>query len=264
MAFTVAIVTLLFVIAWLPLFSLTMVATFNPEVLPSPTTSARVLHFVKWMHYSSSAFNPFLYSYRNQDLRRTIMVLLQRLFLRRGPGVVEVFRSRRSSSAFASTFRKLSMSSDRSRKISTESQQSTFRARSGTVLPWIGSRRNSGKEKKCTKTENNNIVWKQKPVDVKSVLSNGQHGQLSAIVISPNLITTVSDWRKTLGGQKRNWTSNLLHVCTCGTSVSFFSLLVKHTFLYVKMPILNRETVVTHFSCCWCHGYPSPPSFSQV
>ena len=158
MAFTVAVITMLFVITWLPLFSLSMLATFNHDVLPSPPTSARLLHFVKWMHYSSSAFNPFLYSYRNRDLRWTIMVLLQRVVLRRGPGVDEVFRSRRSSIAFASTVRRLSTSSDRSRKTSTESQESTSRARSGTLLSWIGSRRNSGREMKCTKTENNNIV----------------------------------------------------------------------------------------------------------
>ena len=60
-------------------------------------------------------------------------------------------------------------------------------------------------------------------MDVKSVLSNEQHGQLSAIVISPNLNMTVSDWRKTLGGQKRNWASNLIHVCTCGTIFPYSS-----------------------------------------
>ena len=155
-------ITLLFVMTWLPLFSLTMLACFNPEVLPSaPSTSARLLQFVKWMHYSSSAFNPFVYAYRNQDLRRTIMVLLHRLVLRRGPGVDEVFRSRRSSSVFSPHFRKLSTASDRSRKTSTESQQSTSRARSGTILSWIGSRkisRSSEREEKCTETENNNII----------------------------------------------------------------------------------------------------------
>ena len=50
-------------------------------------------------------------------------MLLQRLVLRRGPGVDEVFRSRRSSSVVsASHFRKLSSVSDRCRKPSAESQ----------------------------------------------------------------------------------------------------------------------------------------------
>lgn len=123
LSLTVAMITLLFVITWLPLFALSILATFNPEVLPWPSTSTRLLHFVKCMHYSSSAINPVLYSYRNVELRRTIGVLLQRLVLRRGPGVDEVFRSRRSSSVVsASHFRKLSSVSDRCRKPSAESQ----------------------------------------------------------------------------------------------------------------------------------------------
>lgn len=150
--------------AWLPLFALTMLATFDPGALPSTTTFSRLLHFVKWMHYSSSALNPFLYSYRNPDLRRTIIVLLRRLFLR-GPGVDEVFR-RRSSSISTTRLRSLSsVSESGSRKTSTGSQQSTSRARSGTVLSWINFRKqcsSSSFEKKgmeCTEVMegNNNI-----------------------------------------------------------------------------------------------------------
>ena len=154
-------ITLLFVMTWLPLFALTILATFNPRVLPSPPTTARLLHFVKWMHYSSSALNPLLYSYRNVDLRRTISVLLHRLVLRRGPGVDEVFRSRRSSSVVTSQFRKLSTISEKSRRISTESQQSTSKPCSGTVLPCVESRklwRFSAEQNDCTKTEKNDIV----------------------------------------------------------------------------------------------------------
>lgn len=158
LSFTVAIITLVFVITWLPLFSLTMLASFNPDALPSPSTSARLLHFVKWMHYSSSALNPILYANRNQDLRRTIVVLLQRLVLRRGPGVDEVFRTRRSSSVFTSHFRKLSTASERSRKTSTESEQGTSRARSGTILSRIGSGILRRKETKHSQTENNDVV----------------------------------------------------------------------------------------------------------
>lgn len=138
---TVALITLLFIIAWLPLFTLTMLATFDPEVLPrSPIIFARLLHFVKWMHYSSSALNPFLYSHRNTDLRRTICVLLRRVVLRRGPAVNEAFR-RRLSSASTVPLRTLSTSSDRSRKSSTESQHSNPRARSESVAPWTSIRR---------------------------------------------------------------------------------------------------------------------------
>lgn len=130
--------------AWLPLFTLTMLATFDPEGLPSSIIFARLLHFVKWMHYSSSALNPFLYSYRNPDLRRTICVLLRRVILRRGPGVDEVFK-RRSSSMSSARLRKLSNTSERSRKTSSESQKSTPRARSGTVLSWLSIRRENSR-----------------------------------------------------------------------------------------------------------------------
>lgn len=148
--------------AWLPLFTLTMLATFDPEALPSSITFSRLLHFVKWMHYSSSALNPFLYSYRNPDLRRTIGVLLRRLILRSGPGVDEVFK-RRSSSMSTTRLRKLSSTSDRSRETSTDSQKSTSRARSGTVLSWISIRKENSpssrkKGKQYTETKDNNNV----------------------------------------------------------------------------------------------------------
>lgn len=144
LSLTVALITLLFVMAWLPLFTLTMLATFDPGGLPSSIIFARLLHFVKWMHYSSSALNPFLYSYRNPDLRRTICVLLRRVILRRGPGVDEVFK-RRSSSMSSARLRKLSNTSERSRKTSSESQKSTPRARSGTVLSWLSIRRENSR-----------------------------------------------------------------------------------------------------------------------
>ncbi|KAL9951344.1 hypothetical protein ACROYT_G043993 [Oculina patagonica] len=164
LSLTVALITLLFIMAWLPLFTITMLATFDPGVLPPSTTFFRLLHFVKWMHYSSSALNPFLYSYRNPDLRRTIVVLLRRIIFR-GPGVDEVFR-RRSSSLSTTRLRRLSSASDRSRKTSTESQQSTSRSRSGTVLSWISIRKQSSfsfgkKGKECTEIlEGNNNIEK--------------------------------------------------------------------------------------------------------
>ena len=151
--------------SWLPLFAVTMLATFEPGSLPSPPTFPRLLHFVKWMHYSSSALNPFLYSYRNPELRRTISVLLRRLILRRGPGVDEVFR-RRSTTISTVRLRRLSSASESSRKTSTGSQQSTSRSRSGTVLSWVSFKKQSSFEKKSKGKEgtelmegnNNNIV----------------------------------------------------------------------------------------------------------
>ncbi|XP_027049694.1 D(1) dopamine receptor-like [Pocillopora damicornis] len=158
LSLTVALITMLFIIAWLPLFVLTMIATFDPESLPSPIIFARLLQFVKWMHYCSSAVNPFLYSYRNPDMRRTIAVLLRRLVLQ-GPGVDEVFR-RRSSDISTTRVRKVSICSDKSRKVSTESQQSCLGARSAFSRISVRGRGNSSEDKEMGHKRlefNNNI-----------------------------------------------------------------------------------------------------------
>lgn len=76
---TIAFITLLFVIAWLPLFVLTIVATYYPLYLPSMVTTDRILKFAKWMHYSNSSINPFLYAFRNNAIRRTFQYLISKL-----------------------------------------------------------------------------------------------------------------------------------------------------------------------------------------
>ncbi|XP_031567323.1 octopamine receptor Oamb-like [Actinia tenebrosa] len=76
---TIAFITLLFVIAWLPLFVLTIVATYYPSSLPSMITTDRLLKFAKWMHYSNSSINPFLYAFRNNAIRRTFQYLISKL-----------------------------------------------------------------------------------------------------------------------------------------------------------------------------------------
>ena len=68
---TVALITVLFVIAWLPLFVVSVLATYYPQQLPSPLGIDRLLKFVKFCHYSNSALNPFVYAYRNRDMINT-------------------------------------------------------------------------------------------------------------------------------------------------------------------------------------------------
>lgn len=150
LSFTVAIITLVFVITWLPLFSVTMLATFNPGILPSSPNSERVLSFVKWMHYCSSALNPFLYAYRHKELQRTMLLLLQRLFVRRNQGVDrEEVRSFRLGRMSFINVRKLSSTSHRRSTKSSEMQstaESCSRAISSGMRVEI-----SGKEKKTKK-----------------------------------------------------------------------------------------------------------------
>ena len=68
---TVALITGLFVIAWLPLFVVTVMATYHPQRLPSPLWLIRLLEFIKFCHYGNSAINPFVYAYRNKEMIRT-------------------------------------------------------------------------------------------------------------------------------------------------------------------------------------------------
>ena len=126
LSLTVVIITVLFVLAWLPLFVLTLMATFTPKHLPE---SSLVLMFVKWMHYGSSAINPFLYAFRNNEIKCTIRVMLCRFFLRKGPNLKELSYSgglRSASSSIHSrrsscTGRRMSKSLESGRKKSSSS-----------------------------------------------------------------------------------------------------------------------------------------------
>ena len=73
---TVGIVTCLFVIAWLPFFVVSMLYTFCQSCLPSPRVLVHLIDFVKWMQYSNSAVNPFVYAYRSVEVRRSVLRLL--------------------------------------------------------------------------------------------------------------------------------------------------------------------------------------------
>ena len=79
-AATIAVITGLFVIAWLPFFVVNMVAEFCPPCLPPYPDVLRLVRFVKWMHYSNSMVNPLVYAYRNREMRKTFKRLLLSCF----------------------------------------------------------------------------------------------------------------------------------------------------------------------------------------
>ena len=79
-AATIAVITGLFVIAWLPFFVLNMIAEFCSPCLPPYTDILRLVRFVKWMHYSNSMVNPLVYAYRNAEMRKTFKRLLLSCF----------------------------------------------------------------------------------------------------------------------------------------------------------------------------------------
>ena len=79
-AATIALITGLFVIAWLPFFVVNMLAEFCLPCLPPYPNIMRLVRFVKWMHYSNSMVNPFVYAYRNGEMRKTFKRLLRSCF----------------------------------------------------------------------------------------------------------------------------------------------------------------------------------------
>lgn len=79
-AATIALITGLFVIAWLPFFAVNMLAEFCLPCLPPYPNIMRLVRFVKWMHYSNSMVNPFVYAHRNCEMRKTFKRLLRSCF----------------------------------------------------------------------------------------------------------------------------------------------------------------------------------------
>lgn len=75
-AVTIALITGLFVIAWLPFFIVNMLGEFCISCLPPYPYILRLVRFVKWMHYSNSMVNPLVYAYRNREMRKTFKRLL--------------------------------------------------------------------------------------------------------------------------------------------------------------------------------------------
>ena len=76
---TLAFITGLFVVAWLPLFVVTMIGTYYPQYLPPTRGTDRVLQLVKFCHYSNSALNPVVYAFRNSEMITTFRYIARRL-----------------------------------------------------------------------------------------------------------------------------------------------------------------------------------------
>ena len=82
-AMTLTIVTCLFFVAWLPFYVVLMSAVFCLPCLPSYPGLRRLIDFVKWMHYSNSAINPFVYALRDPEMKREFVRLCCNILLRR-------------------------------------------------------------------------------------------------------------------------------------------------------------------------------------
>ncbi|XP_022788049.1 adenosine receptor A1-like [Stylophora pistillata] len=76
---TLALITGLFVAAWLPLFVVTMIGTYYPQHLPLSTRTYRVTQLVKFCHYGNSALNPVVYAFRNSEMIATFRYIARAL-----------------------------------------------------------------------------------------------------------------------------------------------------------------------------------------
>ena len=77
-ATTVVIVTVLFLLAWLPFFVVSLMFSFDRASLPAGKGFTALLDFIKWMHYSNSGVNPLVYTYRSEEIRKMLTKMLLR------------------------------------------------------------------------------------------------------------------------------------------------------------------------------------------
>jgi len=84
-AITVALITGLFLLAWVPFFTVSVTAAYCYHCLPSSLDSLRgLVIIVKSVHYLNSAVNPLVYARRDREMKRTFIQLLglKRVFCR--------------------------------------------------------------------------------------------------------------------------------------------------------------------------------------
>ncbi|XP_031564837.1 dopamine receptor 2-like isoform X1 [Actinia tenebrosa] len=72
-AVTVAFVLVAFILAWLPFFVVSLVATFCMTCGKAIFGFTPVINFVKVLHYCNSAINPFIYTFRNATWKRAFL-----------------------------------------------------------------------------------------------------------------------------------------------------------------------------------------------
>ena len=75
-AITVALITCLFIAAWVPFFGVSVTAAFCLKCLPTQGSLYALIIIVKSMHYMNSAVNPLVYARRDRAMRRTFLRLL--------------------------------------------------------------------------------------------------------------------------------------------------------------------------------------------
>lgn len=76
-AVTVAVISGLFIVAWLPFFLLSVIVSYCPQCLPrNPADVLRLVTVVKCLHYSNSVVNPIVYALRDEEMKKTFRKIL--------------------------------------------------------------------------------------------------------------------------------------------------------------------------------------------
>ena len=78
-AVTAAVISGLFIVAWLPFFLLSVIILFCPvKCLPGKYVDVlRMVSAVKWLHYSNSVINPIIYAFRDEEMRSSFKRILR-------------------------------------------------------------------------------------------------------------------------------------------------------------------------------------------
>ncbi|EDO48793.1 predicted protein, partial [Nematostella vectensis] len=76
-AYTVALVTGVFIVCWVPFFMITVIYVFRP--FSWFVWDLRVLILIKVLHYGNSAFNPLIYSVRNKRFNLAFKRILRQM-----------------------------------------------------------------------------------------------------------------------------------------------------------------------------------------
>lgn len=134
---TLAVITGLFVIAWLPLFVMSMIGTYSPQFLPPTEWIDRVLQFVKFCHYSNSMLNPIVYACRNNEMIRTFRHIAHRLLCKKGQPPLHLSRS----SSFKISSRRSSVSKS-DKRVTSSLRKTSIKSTSGRAAS--GSKRSTG------------------------------------------------------------------------------------------------------------------------
>lgn len=77
---TVVVITGVFLASWLPFFVVNILATFCLTCLPSGPALSHLVKCLKFLQYSSSCINPYIYAYRDKEMRSTIIKIVNKIF----------------------------------------------------------------------------------------------------------------------------------------------------------------------------------------